>query len=296
MGHKKDIPKWANFAVGGLSGMGATCVVQPIDLVKTRMQLSGAGGSAATHNNMFQAFLNVAKNESIASLYKGLSAALLRQATYTTTRLGVFNGLIDRFKNPDGSPMAFWKRALIGMTAGGIGAVVGNPAEVALIRMTADGHLPPEMRRNYRNAGAALVEMSKKEGVFSLWRGSSPTVMRAMVLNMAQLASYSQAKSVLQRSADMSDGLGLHFTASMISGFISTAVSLPVDLIKTRVQMDAGQSSIRSAVMGVVQKEGILAFWKGFWPYYLRLGPHTVITFILMERFNRIVRGAMNKQ
>lgn len=30
-------------------------------------------------------------------------------------------------------------QALIGMTAGAIGAFVGTPAEVALIRMTADG-------------------------------------------------------------------------------------------------------------------------------------------------------------
>eukprot|EP00761_Pharyngomonas_kirbyi_P013937 gb/GECH01013967.1/.p1 GENE.gb/GECH01013967.1/~~gb/GECH01013967.1/.p1 ORF type:complete len:300 (+),score=63.93 gb/GECH01013967.1/:1-900(+) len=298
MSQKKDLPKWTNFVVGGLSGMGATCVVQPIDLIKTRMQLSGSGGSAVKHKNMFEAFIHVARTEHVSKLYKGLSAALLRQATYTTTRLGVFNGLMDRFKEPDGTPMSFWKRAMIGMTAGGVGAMVGNPAEVALIRMTADGHLPPEQRRNYRHAGSALVEMSRKEGILSLWRGSTPTVMRAMVLNMAQLASYSQAKSTLQSSINMSDGLGLQFTASMISGFISTAVSLPVDLIKTRVQMEAGEpgmKAIQSVVSSVVKTEGVLSFWKGFLPYYLRLGPHTVITFIIMERLNNMFHNQFNK-
>lgn len=39
----------------------------------------------------------------------------------------------------DGKPPNFIKKALIGVTAGGIGAFVGTPAEVALIRMTADG-------------------------------------------------------------------------------------------------------------------------------------------------------------
>lgn len=33
-------------------------------------------------------------------------------------------------------------KALLGMTAGCVGAFVGTPAEVALIRMTADGRLP----------------------------------------------------------------------------------------------------------------------------------------------------------
>lgn len=32
-------------------------------------------------------------------------------------------------------------KAAIGITAGGIGAFVGTPAEISLIRMTADGRL-----------------------------------------------------------------------------------------------------------------------------------------------------------
>lgn len=27
----------------------------------------------------------------------------------------------------------------------------------------------------------------------------------------------------------------------------------------------------------VCKQEGVFALWKGFWPYYFRLGPHTVI-------------------
>lgn len=40
-------------------------------------------------------------------------------------------------------------KAVLGMTAGGIGSFVGTPAEIALIRMTGDGRLPVEQRRNY---------------------------------------------------------------------------------------------------------------------------------------------------
>lgn len=37
---------------------------------------------------------------------------------------------------------SFIVKALLGMAAGCVGAFVGTPAEVALIRMTADGRLP----------------------------------------------------------------------------------------------------------------------------------------------------------
>lgn len=52
-------------------------------------------------------------------------------------------------------------------------------------------------RRNYKNVFDALFRIIKEEGLFTLWRGAIPTMGRAMVVNAAQLASYSQAKQAL---------------------------------------------------------------------------------------------------
>lgn len=68
--------------------MGATCFVQPLDLVKNRMQLSGEGGKAREYPTSFHAIRGIMAKEGIVAMYSGLSAGLLRQATYTTTRLG----------------------------------------------------------------------------------------------------------------------------------------------------------------------------------------------------------------
>lgn len=110
----------------------------------------------------------------------------------------------------------------------------GTPAEVALIRMTADGRLPPNERRNYKHVVDALFRIYKEEGLATLWRGAIPTMGRAMVVNAAQLASYSQAKQILVENINLSEGIFLHFVASMISGLITTAASMPVDIAKTR--------------------------------------------------------------
>lgn len=66
--------------------------------------------------------------------------------------------------------------------------------------MTADGRLPPAERRNYKHVGDALVRMAREEGILTLWRGAVPTMARAMVVNAAQLASYSQAKQSLMNT------------------------------------------------------------------------------------------------
>ncbi len=116
-----------------------------------------------------------------------LSAGLLRQVTYTTTRLGIYNSLSNHFMPKDGTNVPFLQKAAIGVVAGGCGAMVGTPGDLALIRMMADGRLPVEKRRNYKNVGDALMKVIQSEGVLGMWKGCTPTIVRAMALNAAQV-------------------------------------------------------------------------------------------------------------
>ncbi|XP_033040862.1 mitochondrial 2-oxoglutarate/malate carrier protein isoform X3 [Trachypithecus francoisi] len=263
-GKPRTSPKSVKFLFGGLAGMGATVFVQPLDLVKNRMQLSGEGAKTREYKTSFHALTSILKAEGLRGIYTGywglrmegrvwvgssrpwpdmltplllrLSAGLLRQATYTTTRLGIYTVLFERLTGADGTPPGFLLKAVIGMTAGATGAFVGTPAEVALIRMTADGRLPPDQRRGYKNVFNALIRITREEGVLTLWRGCIPTMARAVVVNAAQLASYSQSKQFLLDSGYFSDNILCHFCASMISGLVTTAASMPVDIAKTRIQ------------------------------------------------------------
>lgn len=83
------------------------------------------------------------------------------------------------------------------MSAGFVGSLVGNPADLALIRMQADTTLPLEQRRNYKNVFNAFSRIANEEGVLALWRGCTPTVIRAVVLNLAMLAPYDEVKERL---------------------------------------------------------------------------------------------------
>lgn len=74
--------------------------------------------------------------------------------------------------------------------------------------MTADGHLPPDQRRNYKHVFDALFRISREEGVHTLWRGAITTMGRAIVVNVAQLASYSQAKEGLYKTGNTGLSLG----------------------------------------------------------------------------------------
>lgn len=78
--------------------MGATLFVHPLDLVRFRMQLSGEGGLTKDHRTWLHAFTSVIKNEGTSRLYAGISANILHQAIYTTTRMGSFQAILDKLR------------------------------------------------------------------------------------------------------------------------------------------------------------------------------------------------------
>ncbi|EDV50959.1 mitochondrial 2-oxoglutarate/malate carrier protein [Drosophila erecta] len=280
---KKSIPGYMMYINGGLAGMLGTCIVQPLDLVKTRMQISATTGE---YKSSFDCLLRVFKNEGIFALYNGLSAGLMRQATYTTARMGFYQMEIDAYRNQFNAPPTVLASMGMGIMAGAFGAMFGNPAEVALIRMMSDNRLPPEERRNYKGVVNAFVRIAKDEGVTTLWKGCMPTVGRAMIVNMVQLASYSQLKAAF---SNYFSGLSLHIAAAMMSGLLTTIASMPLDMAKTRIQQQktAEYKGTMDVLMKVAKNEGVPSLWKGFTPYLCRLGPHTVFAFIFLEQLTQ---------
>lgn len=89
---------------------------------------------------------------------------------------------------------SFAVKATLGATAGAVGAFVGTPADVAMVRMCVDNRLPVEQRRNYKSVFDAWRRIIKEEGVLTLWTGCVATIYRAMVVNVCTLCCQTQAK------------------------------------------------------------------------------------------------------
>lgn len=255
--------------------MTATTVIQPIDMIKVRLQLAGEGIRTGPKPTPVTVTRELLASGRFLDLYTGLSAGLLRQAVYTTARLGIFDTFMASLTasaKEKGQKIGFKERATAGLTAGGLAAFIGNPADLALIRMQSDGLKPVANRANYTSVVDALTRISKAEGVTALWSGCAPTVVRAMALNFGQLAFFSEAK---QRLKDTS--LGPHtqtLTASAIAGFFASFFSLPFDFIKTRLQKQTRAADGSLPYRGflhcatkVAKEEGLMRFYRGFGTY-----------------------------
>ena len=76
------------------------------------------------------------KTEGPLAFYKGINAAWLREASYTSLRLGLYEPIKGVFgaKSADAH---FLKKFAAGCAAGAIGSLVGNPFDVLKTRMMA---------------------------------------------------------------------------------------------------------------------------------------------------------------
>ncbi|KAI9019919.1 mitochondrial substrate carrier [Hyaloraphidium curvatum] len=286
------------YVLGGMAGMVATTAIQPIDMVKVRIQLSGEGGKGGGSANPLAVGRKIVAEEGARALYKGLGAAYMRQLTYATTRLGIFQTVLDAIQaRKPASKLTLADRTLAGVVAGGLGSLCGVPADLSLVRMQSDAVLPPELRRNYKGVFHAFSSIVKSEGVLGLWRGSGPTVVRAIALNVGQLAGNSEALARLQAALGTDTEAKRRtatFGAAFVAAFLASFFSLPFDFVKTRLQKQvADPATGKGKYAGVVDcfrqvmKEEGFVFYRGFGTYYTRVAPHVVITMLVLDWLNR---------
>jgi solute carrier family 25 oxoglutarate transporter 11 len=210
-GWQKFLDTAQPFWIGGLSGMLATCVIQPVDMIKIIIQLKSEELARTKQQgsvSFFSALRDIYSSEGIKGFYRGylicnfsIDSALARQIFYTTTRMGVYKTLTEYVQDQNKAAgistcsinkdsLSLFQKAYSASIAGFVGSIVGNPADLSLVRMQADNQLPVAERRNYKNVFNAFSRITSEEGFFALWRGSTPTIIRAVVLNLAMLASY----------------------------------------------------------------------------------------------------------
>ncbi|KAJ2396109.1 Mitochondrial dicarboxylate transporter [Coemansia sp. RSA 2559] len=291
---KPLVPFWC----GGVSAMAAACFTHPIDLIKVHLQTS------TTRKLALQTTRKIIHEAGILGLYSGLSAALLRQGTYTMARFAVYDLAKDTMRQANGGRSLNGAQVGVATLLSGVaGGIVGNPAEILNVRMQNDQALPEYLRRNYRNAVHGLVAMVREEGARSLTIGLGPSLVRATLATASQFVSYDILKEQLL-AAGYPDTVSVHFAASFMAGLVATTVCSPADVIKSRtmaalrhqspVLTKSGKRvhlktpSMWRTFTSIYQAEGLRAFFKGWLPSYARLCPQLVITFIIYEKLRKV--------
>ncbi|KAI5961279.1 DIC1 [Candida theae] len=257
--------------------------------ISVRLQTASAPGQS-----LLSMLYRIITKEGFFKIYSGLTASLLRQATYSTTRFGIYEALKGYYVNKSHNQHPGTAVLLpLSMAAGATGGLIGNPADVVNIRMQNDATLPIDQRRNYRNALDGLYKICKNEGMGSLFRGLSPNLVRGVLMTASQVVTYDIAKVFLIDQIRMDPSKkSTHFGASLIAGLVATTVCSPADVVKTRIMNSkgSGQNAI-SIFKNAVSQEGVGFMFRGWLPAFIRLGPHTIVTFLVLEQLRGLRLG-----
>lgn len=251
---------------------GATCS-NPFDVVRARLQRRGGAFLFHLRELLFAP----------GGWRVGLSASLLREVTYSGTRISLYPTFKSLLSGNEVNTPSLPTLLLSGALAGALGAVIGNPPDLLKTRqMTCE----VAAARSLRSLGSEAV--SEGGGLLALWRGTWPSSQRAAVITAAQLGSYDATKSSL-RAFGLKEGLGLHFASAGVAGFCATAASSPLDNVKTVFYTAAAGDKLRVAavLLGLLKEGGVSRLFAGFLPAYLRLGIHSLVTLTTLEALRK---------
>jgi len=288
---------WRPFAYGGLGSVVAEIGTFPIDTAKTRLQVQGQvvdkSLKEVRYRGMIHAIYRISLEENIRALYNGVKPALLRQATYGTLKIGLYQS-IKRKLSPTIDQETLGKNLLSGIIAGAISSSICNPTDVLKVRLQAQTVTSAQQPQSMF---AAFREIYKLEGLRGLYRGVGPTAQRASVIAGVELPVYDFSKRQLISRGIMGDTVATHFAASVFAGLAGAIASNPIDVVKTRMMnqrnvksssTDQIYKSSMDCVTRTVKTEGFMALYKGFVPTFVRLTPWNILFFLSYEQFKRL--------
>jgi len=265
----------------GMAGGAAVITVtfiHPIDVVKTRIQISSeyaALGMGGTVKKIIGA-------EGATALWKGVNAAWLRESSYTSLRLGLYEPCKVAFGCTTPENTTFIKKFAAGSAAGALGSLAGNPFDVLKTKMMASEGAVPSL------VGTAK-DLYKNAGMGGFYRGIDSNVARAMVLNGTKMACYDQMKGLVVDTTGLArTSLAVSFLSAASAGFFMTCTVSPFDMVRTRLMNQPADAKIYNNALDcfikIIKNEGPLTLWRGFIPIWSRFAPTTTLQLIIFEQ------------
>lgn len=303
----EKVSTFGGFLAGGLAACGAVTFTNPIELIKTRMQLQGElsknSNAPKLYKNPFQAFSLIYKNEGIRGLQQGLACGYYYQLGLNGCRIGLYEPsryFLTKILRPstckDGEkvPQNLVINVLSGFISGAAGAVIASPFFLIKTRMQSysgtksisSGTQQVGQQTYYKNAWDGILKIYKAEGVVGLFRGVDAAILRTGAGSAAQLPVYNATKALLlDYDLVEDDSTGLHFVSGAMAGLGVAIVMNPWDVILTRVYNQKGDlyKGPIDCFSKTISTEGFGALYKGFYAQLFRIWPHSILTLMFME-------------
>ncbi|XP_058078794.1 uncharacterized protein LOC131227103 [Magnolia sinica] len=297
------------FVLGAALFSGVSATLYPVVVLKTRQQVCQA------HLSCFKTAVSILRHEGLRGLYRGFGTSLTgtipARALYMTalevTKSNVGTATVRLgFPEPAASTIA---NAAAGLSAAMAAQLVWTPIDVVSQRLMVQGNPSSSSSSSmskYCGGVDAFRKILRSDGLRGLYRGFGMSILTYAPSNAVWWASYSVAQRLVW------DGLGCYYycrrepdgkgsapfrpdsktvmavqgLSAAMAGGVSALITMPLDTIKTRLQVLDGEENgrrpptIGQTVRNLVREGGWAACYRGLGPRWasMSVSATTMIT------------------
>ncbi|KAM3865575.1 mitochondrial coenzyme A transporter SLC25A42 [Diretmus argenteus] len=260
---------------GALAGAVAKTAVAPLDRTKIIFQVSSARFSAT---EVYWLIYRTYLKDGFFSLWRGNSATMVRVVPYAAIQFCAheqYKGLLGGYFGFQGKALPPLPRLLAGSMAGTTAVIVTYPLDMVRARMAVT---PKEM---YSNILHVFVRISQEEGMKTLYRGFTPTILGVVPYAGLSFFTYETLKKLhAEKSGRPKPYVIEHMAFGACAGVISQTASYPLDVVRRRMQTAGVTGHTYGTIIGtmreIVAEEGVIrGLFKGLSMNWVK-GPITV--------------------
>ncbi|KAI9221354.1 mitochondrial carrier domain-containing protein [Blastocladiella britannica] len=301
----------SHLAAGAVSGLATCIALQPLDVIKTRMQQTAVeldrsaskGGALplarlaqfralGVSGQIHSVLTQVVHERGIPGLWRGTAPTVLRNVPGSAFYFYFLHHLRSAFSRTqvvsrDSANM------ISGAAARGTAGLIFMPISVIKVRYESSQYA-------YTSVIGAARGIVQLEGVRGLFAGVGATTMRDVPYAGIYVALYEQLKAAARTAAITAGGdpaapasAATTMACGVAAGTLATCVTQPFDLLRTRVQLSPQQyPNSLVAARKVLAAEGVRGFFSGMVPRLVRKPLHAAITWTVYEAVVRAIEDA----
>ncbi|KAF8269630.1 mitochondrial tricarboxylate transporter [Lactarius quietus] len=286
MASKKEKPTHSLVA-GATAGAVEAFVTYPTEFVKTRSQFGGK------REPLLTIIQETVRSHGVRGLYAGCTALVVGNSVKAGVRFVSYDRFKQALADKDGKVSAP-RSLLAGLGAGLMEAVFAvTPSETIKTKLIDDSKRP---QPRFRGLVHGTVSIVREEGLRGIYRGLFPVMMRQGANSAIRFTTYATLKQFVQSRTRPGQTLPSSVTFGMgaIAGLVTVYTTMPLDVIKTRMQSLEARAQYRNSlhcVYRIFTEEGVRRFWTGTTPRLARLVMSGGIVFTIYEKVIVLIGG-----
>ncbi|XP_073832843.1 mitochondrial ornithine transporter 1-like [Musca autumnalis] len=276
-----------------IAGVAQVYATQPFDTVKVKLQTF-----PNTYKCMWQCFkITYGKYGIYRGLYPGVVPAVATNVVENTVLFGVYSkcqSLVADYRNiQDIQNLSLLENSCAGSLLAVVTTLVLCPCEVLKCKLQAIQEVKRYIDKGSSTGVVTPYELTKRiylnDGITGFYRGLGSTFLRDVPGFFVYFSSYEIARDYLVRDLESKDNIETWRTmlAATMAAVIQSITTFPLDVMKSRIQIENLKGSFRKISKDILRKDGYLAFYSGILPSIFRTIPSTGALYLVYENLKK---------